>query len=61
MHRTASLATIVLLAIVVPVRAGETGSSDFTVLHRPLSKVQALNLAIGHNGTIQDYAPGWPR
>ena len=52
MHRTTSLATAALLTVVVPLRAGETGSSDFTVLHRPLSKVQALNLAIAHNGTI---------
>ncbi len=41
-----------LLLSPAPLRASQDGTADFAVLRRPLSKVAALNLAIGHNGTI---------
>jgi outer membrane protein TolC len=52
MNRTTLLAGFALLAVLSPIRAGDDGKQGFTVLHRPLSKVEALNLAIAHNGTI---------
>lgn len=52
MNRPISLFAIIALAALTPLRAGEDGNSGFTVLRRPLSKVEALNLAIAHNGTI---------
>ena len=42
-----SLAVLSLAA-----RAGDNGKDEFGVLQRPLSKVEALNIAINHNGTI---------
>jgi outer membrane protein TolC len=52
MNRPVSFTAIAILAALAPLRAGEDGNSGFTVLRRPLSKVEALNLAIEHNGTI---------
>ena len=52
MNRSTLLAIAIVLSTLAPLRAGGDGKSDFTVLHRPLSKVEALNLAITHNGTI---------
>ena len=49
-RRFAALALVLLLPSVI--RAGENGASDFPVLRRPLSKVEALNIAIARNGTI---------
>jgi outer membrane protein TolC len=40
------------MALTLPAGAGEAGS-NLTVLGRPLSKVDALNIAITHNGTIR--------
>jgi len=34
------------------IRAGEDRTTDFPALRRPLSKIEALNIAIAHNGTI---------
>jgi hypothetical protein len=45
-----ALAFLLLLPVVI--RAGENGMTDFPVLRRPLSKVEALNIAIARNGTI---------
>lgn len=45
----------VLAALILPfapVRAGDNVKSDFAVLKRPLSKVEAINIAAEHNGTI---------
>ncbi len=52
MIRSVCLVAIFGLATLLPVRAGDNGKSDFSVLSHPLSKVEALNLAIAHNGTI---------
>jgi outer membrane protein TolC len=52
MHRPAFLVTVALFSFSLPTRAGE-GGNDLGVLHRPLSKVEALNIAIAHNGTIR--------
>jgi len=48
----AALAILATLALLVPSLAEDTGHCDFSVLGRPLSKVEALNLAIAHNSTI---------
>ncbi|MFL6529572.1 MAG: TolC family protein [Chthoniobacterales bacterium] len=48
---TLPAAALIILAL-APVRAGDNSTSDFVILHRPLSKAEALNLAIAHNGTI---------
>ena len=52
MNRPAFLVTIALFAFSLPAWAGE-GGGDLSVLRRPLSKVEALNIAIAHNGTIR--------
>lgn len=52
MKRITALATTLLFVALAPLRAGDDGKSGFTVLRRPLSKVEALNLALAHNGTI---------
>lgn len=48
----AALAILATLALLLPSFAGDKGHCDFSVLRRPLSKVEALNLAISHNSTI---------
>src|SRR4026207_155943 len=52
MNRPALILIAVLLAFLSPVRGGDNGISALGVLNRPLSKVEALNIAIDHNGTI---------
>ena len=52
MNRPALIFIAVLLAFLSPVRGGDNGISALGVLNRPLSKVEALNIAIDHNGTI---------
>jgi outer membrane protein len=52
MNRSVVLVPAVLLVALLPVRAGSDSDSGFAVLSRPLSKVDALNLAVAHNGTI---------
>lgn len=52
MKRSAFLIPAVLLIALLPVRAGSDLSSGFAALGQPLSKVDALNLAVAHNGTI---------
>jgi outer membrane protein TolC len=47
-----SIAMTLMVVALRSVRAGDNGTSDVGVLHRPLSKVDALNIAIMHNGTI---------
>ena len=46
--------TALAVALVLPsvIRAGDDGTSDFAVLRRPVSKLEALNIAIARNGTI---------
>jgi len=48
-----ALATLAF-ALLAPsvIRAGEDGMANFPALRRPLSKIEALNIAIAHNGTI---------
>lgn len=46
----AGLAFLLLLPSLI--RAGDGGTTDFPVLRRPVSKVEALNIAIARNGTI---------
>jgi hypothetical protein len=48
MNRFTLLATTALLLVSSPLRAGD-GNSDHTILGRPLSKVDALNIAIANN------------
>jgi outer membrane protein len=45
-------ALVYLLLLPSVIRAGENGTTDFPVLRQPLSKVEALNIAIARNGTI---------
>ncbi len=52
MNRPTLAAAAILALALVPLRAGDNGISDYSVLRRPLSKVEALNIAIAHNGTI---------
>ncbi len=52
MNRSTALAAAIVLAALPSLHAGGDGKSDFTVLRRPLSKVEAVNLAFAHNGTI---------
>ena len=52
MNRPALVAVTVSLAFLSPLRAGDNGGSELGVLSRPLSKVEALNIALDHNGTI---------
>ncbi len=52
MNRITHIAIAIVLVALAPLRAGDGGKSGFTVLRRPLSKLEALNLAIAHNGTI---------
>jgi hypothetical protein len=49
-RRFTAIACVLLLPSVI--RAGENGTTDFPVLRRPLTKVEALNIAIARNGTI---------
>jgi hypothetical protein len=46
MNRCTLLFALTTVATLLPVHAGENGKSDLNVLHRPLSKVDALNIAI---------------
>jgi outer membrane protein len=46
------ITTFVVLGRLAMVHAGDNGTSDIGPLHRPLSKVEALNIALAHNGTI---------
>ena len=48
--RFAALACVLLMPPVI--RAGENSTTDFAILRRPLSKVEALTIAIARNGTI---------
>ena len=50
MKRTHLLPLAIALALINPLQAGGDGKSAFTVLRRPLSKVEALNIALAHNG-----------
>src|ERR1043166_5991174 len=52
MNRSILLTSLALLAALAPAHAGGNGKSGVNVLRRPLSKVEALNIAIGNNGTI---------
>jgi outer membrane protein TolC len=52
MNRSAILIIVALLALTLRVRAGE-GGGELSILGRPVSKVEALNIAIAHNGTIR--------
>jgi outer membrane protein len=52
MNRPIPLIAIAILATLSPLRAGDGGKSGVNVLRRPLSKVEALNIAIAHNGAI---------
>ena len=44
----------VICALLAPalLQAGENGPDDLAILRRPLSKAEAVNLSIAHNGTI---------
>ena len=48
----AVLAILATIALLVSSLAEDRGHCDFSVLGRPLSKCEALNLAIAHNSTI---------
>lgn len=52
MNLRSALALSLLLSALPVTFAGDGGGSDWGVLRRPLSKVEALNLAIEHNSTI---------
>ena len=52
MNRCTLLLAVMTVATLLPVCAGESGKFDLSVLRRPLSKVDALNIALTHNGTI---------
>lgn len=52
LHTIAMLATIATMIQPALVRAGDGGKSETSVLRRPLSKVEALNIAIAKNGII---------
>jgi outer membrane protein TolC len=53
MKSPALLITTTLVTFSTLVRAGDNGGFDAGILNRPLSKVEALNIAIEHNGTIR--------
>jgi outer membrane protein len=53
MNRYTFLITLsVALTPLAPLHAGDNGTFDTGPLSRPLSKAEALNIAIAHNGTI---------
>lgn len=52
MSRSSLIAALAILATLAPSLAKDTSTCGFSVLGRPLSKVEALNLAIAHNSTI---------
>lgn len=52
MKRPILLAAFAILTTLASSRGGDDGKCEPGILHRPLSKVEALNIAIAHNGTI---------
>jgi outer membrane protein TolC len=53
MSRLSLILVILATSLASTLRAGQGDGSDFTVLNKPLSKIEALNLAIVHNGIIR--------
>ncbi len=53
MSRCVFLVTIALFVLSSLGQAGESGNNEMGILARPLSKLEALNIAIEHNGTIR--------